>query len=136
MDIETARQFVREHHRAVLATRRADGGPQLSPVLVGVDAAGRVMISTRETALKTRNMRRDPHVSVCVMSDSFFGPWVQIEGLATLLSLPEAMEELVDYYRRVAGEHPNWDEYRQAMEKEQRVLVRITINRAGPDRSG
>jgi len=136
MDIEAARQFVREHHRAVLATRRADGGPQLSPVLVGVDAAGRVMISTRETALKTRNMRRDPHVSVCVMSDSFFGPWVQIEGLATLLSLPEAMEELVDYYRRVTGEHPNWDEYRQAMEKEQRVLVRITIDRAGPDRSG
>ena len=136
MDIETARQFVREHHRAVLATRRADGGPQLSPVLVGVDAAGRVMISTRETALKTRNMRRDPHVSVCVMSDSFFGPWVQIEGRATLLSLPEALEELVDYYRRVVGEHPNWDEYRQAMEKEQRVLVRITIDRAGPDRSG
>jgi PPOX class probable F420-dependent enzyme len=136
MDIEAARQFVREHHRAVLATRRADGRPQLSPVLVGVDAAGRAMISTRETALKTRNMRRDPQVSLCVMSDGFFGPWVQIEGLATLLSLPEALEELVDYYRRVAGEHPHWDEYRQAMEKEQRVLVRITIDRAGPDRSG
>jgi len=136
MDIETARQFVRERHRAVLATRRADGRPQLSPVLVGVDGEGRVIISTRETALKTRNMRRDPRVSLCVMSDAFFGPWVQIEGPATLLSLPEAMEELVDYYRRVAGEHPNWDEYRQAMEKEQRVLVRITINRAGPDRSG
>ena len=136
MDIEAARQFVREHHRGVLATRRADGRPQLSPVLVGVDAAGRVMISTRETALKTRNMRRDPRVSLCVMSDAFFGPWVQIEGTATLLSLPEALEELVDYYRRVVGEHPNWDEYRQAMEKEQRVLVRITINRAGPDRSG
>ena len=136
MDIEAARQFVREHHRAVLATRRADGRPQLSPVVVGVDAAGCVMISTRETALKTRNMRRDPHVSLCVMSDAFYGPWVQIEGLATLLSLPEAMEELVDYYRRVTGEHPNWDEYRQAMEKEQRVLVRITIDRAGPDRSG
>jgi hypothetical protein len=75
-------------------------------------------------------------VSLCVMSDAFFGPWVQIEGLATLLALPEAMEELVDYYRRVAGEHPNWDEYRQAMEKEQRVLVRITIDHAGPDRSG
>ena len=78
MDIEAARQFVREHHRAVLVTRRADGRPQLSPVLVGVDAAGRVMISTRQTALKTRNMRRDPHVSLCVMSDAFYGPWVQI----------------------------------------------------------
>ena len=136
MDIETARQFVREHHRAVLTTRRADGRPQLSPVLVGVDGEGRIIISTRETALKTRNLRREPRVSLCVMSDAFFGPWVQIEGLATLLSLPEAMEELVDYYRRVAGEHSNWDEYRQAMEKEQRVLVRITIDRAGPDRSG
>jgi PPOX class probable F420-dependent enzyme len=136
MDIEAARQFVREHHRAVLATCRADGRPQLSPVLVGVDAEGRVIISTRETALKVRNMRRDPRVSICVMCDAFFGPWVQIEGVAALTSLPEAMEGLIDYYRRVAGEHPDWYEYRQAMEKEQRVLVRVAIERAGPDRSG
>ena len=136
MDIETARQFVREHHRAVLATRRADGRPQLSPVLVGVDAEGHVMISTRETALKIRNMRRDPRVSICVMSDAFFGPWVQIEGTAALTSLPEAMEGLVDYYRSLAGEHPDWDDYRAAMGRERRVLVRVTVTRAGPNRSG
>ena len=136
MDSDAARQFVREHHRAVLATRRADGRPQLSPVLVGIDAEGRAIISTRETALKTRNMRRDPQVSLCVMNDTFFGQWVQIDGTATIVSLPEAMDGLVDYYRRVAGEHPNWDEYRQAMESERRVLARITIDRAGPDRGG
>src|SRR5438874_2914045 len=134
MDVEAARQFVREHHRAVLSTRRADGRPQLSPVLVGLDAEGQAIISTRETALKTRNMRRDPQVSLCVMNDAFFGSWVQIDGTATIVSLPEAMDGLVDYYRRVAGEHPDWDEYRQAMARERRLLARITIDRAGPDR--
>lgn len=136
MDIEQGRQFVREHHRAVLATRRADGQPQMSPVTVGVDAGGTIVISTRETAVKTRNLRRDPHASLCVMDDAFFGAWVQIDGVAEIVPLPDAMEGLVDYYRHVVGEHPNWEEYRQAMEQQRRVLLRITIERAGPDQSG
>jgi len=127
---------MRANHRAVLATTRSDGKPQLSPVTVGVDDAGRVLISTRETAIKTRNLTRDPHASLCVMNDQFYGEWVQAEGLAEVVHLPEAMELLVDYYRRVSGEHPDWADYRRAMERDQRVLVAITLTRAGPDRSG
>jgi PPOX class probable F420-dependent enzyme len=136
MDIEQARAFVRENHRAVMATRRASSDPQLSPVLCSVDAEGRVCVSTRETALKVKNLRRDPRVSLCVLNDGFFGEWVQIDGTAEIVSLPEAMDLLVEYYRSLAGEHPDWDEYRAAMERESRVLVRIGIQRAGPDRSG
>ena len=136
MDIEQARAFVRENHRAVMATRRASSDPQLSPVLCSVDAEGRVCVSTRETALKVKNLRRDPRVSLCALNDGFFGEWVQIDGTAEIVSLPEAMDLLVEYYRSLAGEHPDWDQYRAAMERERRVLVRIQIERAGPDRSG
>ena len=136
MDLDAARQFVNEHHHAVLATTRSDGRPQLSPVTVGVDAEGRVLISSRETAYKVRNLRRDPKASLCVLSDGFFGQWIQIEGTAEIVSLPEAMDLLVDYYRLVAGEHPDWDDYRRAMEDQRRVMVRIHVERAGPDRQG
>jgi PPOX class probable F420-dependent enzyme len=136
VDPARAREFLHGHHRAVLATFRSDGLPQLSPVLAAADAAGRVLISTRETAVKTRNLRRDPRVSLCAISDSFFGDWVQIDGTAEVISLPDAMEALVDYYRLVAGEHSDWDDYRAAMQREQRVILRLTITRAGPDISG
>ena len=135
MRLDQAREFLRAHHRAVLATSRADGRPQLSPVLCTVDDKGRVLISTRETAAKARNLRRDPRASLCVVTDGFFGDWVQIEGETEVISLPEAMESLVDYYRRVAGEHPDWMEYREAMERDRRVILRIDITRAGPDTS-
>lgn len=136
MDVEEAREFIGKNHRAVLATFRQDGTPQLSPVMADVDPEGMVVVSSRETAMKTKNLRRDPRASVCVMTEGFYGPWVLVDGRATVVSLPEAMEGLVDYYRRVAGEHPDWDEYRAAMEKERRVLIRISIDRAGPDKSG
>jgi PPOX class probable F420-dependent enzyme len=136
MDIDHAREFIRNNHHAVLATTRADGRPQLSPVACGVDAQGRVIVSSRETAYKVRNLRRDPRVSVCVITDGFYGEWVQADGEASVVSLPDALDGLVDYYRRVAGEHPDWDDYRNAMEREGRVLVRIEIERAGPTRSG
>lgn len=136
MNTEEARAFVRENHHAVLSTRRGDGRPQLSPVAAAVDNAGRIIISTRETAIKVANLRRDPAVSLCVLADGFYGPWAQIDGHAELLSLPDALEPLVDYYRAVSGEHPDWDDYRAAMQRERRLLVRITIERAGPNRSG
>ncbi len=136
MELERARAFVRENHRAVVSTRRADGQPQLSPVVCGVDADGMITVSTRETAMKVKNLRRDPRVSLCVLNDGFFGDWIQVDGTADIVSLPEAMELLVEYYRSLSGEHPDWDEYRAAMERDQRVLVRIDIERAGPDRSG
>ena len=136
MDLDEARSFLRENHRAVLATRRKDGSPQLTPVLVGLDGEGRATVSTRETAIKTWNVRRDPRVWLCVFNDGFYGRWVQVEGTASVVSLPQAMEPLVDYYRRISGEHPDWDDYRRAMERDRRVLLRVDLTRAGPDRSG
>lgn len=136
MDLDVARDFVRQHHRAVMVTNRADGRPQLSPVTCGLDADGYVVVSTRETAIKTKNLRRNPAVSLCVFSEEFYGPWIQIDGAAEVVSLPDAMEPLVDYYRTVSGEHPNWAEYRAAMEHDQRVIVRVELTRAGPNVSG
>jgi len=136
MDPDLARAFIGQHHRAVVATSRADGRPQLSPVTCALDSDGRVVISTRETAVKTKNLRRDPRASLCVFTDRFFGDWVQVDGIAEIISLPDAMELLVDYYRSVAGEHPDWDDYRAAMRRDRRVIVRIEITRAGPDISG
>ncbi len=136
MDLRDAREFMRVNHRAVLATSRSDGRPQLSPVTVGVGEDGRVLISTRETAIKTKNLARDPRASLCVMTDRFFGDWVQAEGIAEIIHLPEAMDLLVDYYRRVSGEHPDWDDYRAAMRRDLRVIVAITLTRAGPTRGG
>jgi PPOX class probable F420-dependent enzyme len=136
MDTGRAADFLRAHHRAVLATPRSDGRPQLSPVSCTVDDEGRVLVSTRETALKTRNLRRRPQASLCVFTDNFFGEWVQVEGDVEIIPLPDAMDLLVDYYRRISGEHPDWDDYRAAMVRDKRVIVRITITRAGPDVSG
>ena len=133
---DDVRTFIQSHHRGVLATLRGDGLPQLSPVLVGVDDDGSLIISTREPAMKTANVRRRGWASVCVFDDAFFGQWVQAEGPATVESLPSAMDGLVRYYRQAAGEHPDWDDYRRAMERERRVLLRIQIERAGPNRSG
>jgi PPOX class probable F420-dependent enzyme len=135
MDIATALDFIAQNHRAVLATSRADGNPQLSLVAAGVDDDN-VVVSTRETAIKTKNLRRRPRASLIVFTDNFYGNSVQVEGPAEVVSLPEAMEGLVAYYRQISGEHPNWDEYRAAMEQERRVLVRITVERAGPEQAG
>ncbi|BCJ26054.1 PPOX class F420-dependent oxidoreductase [Actinocatenispora sera] len=136
MDLDEARAVVRDQHHAVLATMKKDGTPQLSPVTVGVDGDGLIVVSTRQTAYKTRNLRRDPRTYLCVLPDGFFGRWIQITGTAQIVELPDAMEPLVDYYRRTAGEHPDWDEYRAAMVQQRRVLVRITPLSAGPDRQG
>ncbi|MDQ1586826.1 MAG: hypothetical protein QOH80_2191 [Actinomycetota bacterium] len=136
MTPDEARAFLLDNHRAVMATFRSDGRPQLSPVTTAVDDQGRVMISTRQTAMKTKNLRRDPRISLCLLNDGFFGDWAQVEGSAEIVELPEAMDLLVDYYRRVSGEHPDWDDYRAAMERDKRVVVRFTIERAGPTVAG
>jgi PPOX class probable F420-dependent enzyme len=136
MQVEDARQFVRRHHHAVLATRTPGGGVQQSPVLVAVDGDGRFVVSSRETAFKTRNLRANPWAQLCVVTDRFFGSWVYVEGDAEVVSLPEAMEPLVDYYRVLSGEHADWDDYREAMRRDRRVLIRVTARRAGPDREG
>ena len=136
MDLDRARGYIRENHHAVMATTRGDGRPQLSPVACGVDAEGFVVVSTRETAYKTKNLRRDPRVSLCVFDDDFYGEWIQVEGAATVVPMPDALDGLVEYYRQVSGEHPDWDDYRNAMVREHRVLVRIELERAGPKKSG
>jgi len=136
MDVAAALDFVREHHHGVLATMRRDGRPQMSPIAASVDADGRGAISSPETAIKVKNLRRDPRASLCAFNDGFFGDWVQLDGTAEILSLPDAMEHLVEYYRSLSGEHPDWDDYRAAMERDQRLLIRIRVERAGPNVAG
>ncbi|MGW0804189.1 PPOX class F420-dependent oxidoreductase [Nonomuraea sp. NPDC002799] len=135
MDLDKALGFLRTHHRAVLLTRHRDGRPQMTPVTAGVQD-GAVVISTRETAAKVRNIHRDPHVSLCVFTDGFYGDWIQVDGTAEIISLPDAMDHLVAYYRDISGEHPDWDDYRAAMVRDRRVILRVTPTRAGPDRHG
>jgi PPOX class probable F420-dependent enzyme len=136
MELDTARGFLRTHHRSVLVTARRDGRPQLSPVAHAVADDGRLPVSRREPAYKVRNVRRNPAVSLLAIHDNWYGDWVQVDGQGEIVSLPDAMEVLVDYYRRVAGEHPDWDDYRRAMVDDQRCVIRVTIERAGPDRRG
>ena len=136
MTPKQACEFVANNHRAVMITRRSAGGLQTSPVTVGINSDGEVVISSRETAYKVRNLRRRPTATLCVFTDNFFGPWVQIEGAVEIVPLPEAMEGLIDYYRRISGGHPDWDDYRRAMVDQQRVLIRLTIDHVGPTRTG
>lgn len=127
--------FIAERHQHVLVTTRRDGRPQLSPVAAGVDD-GRIVIATYPERAKATNVRRDPRVSVLVLSDEWNGPWVQVDGTGEVIDLPDAVEPLVDYYRSIAGEHPDWDEYRQAMRDQGKCLIRVTIDRWGPIATG
>lgn len=129
-------EFVRPRHRMVLTTFRRDGSPQSSPVSGGVDDAGRIVIATYPQRAKSANARRDPRASVVVLSDEFNGPYVQVDGDAEVIALPDAVEPLVDYYRSIAGEHPDWAEYRQAMVDQGKCLIRITPTRWGPVATG
>ncbi|MCG8917125.1 PPOX class F420-dependent oxidoreductase [Actinokineospora sp. PR83] len=128
--------FLRRRTKCVLATTRADGRPQLSPVTYGVDAEGRIVVSTYPERVKARNTRRTPTASLCALSDDWDGPYVQVDGTAEVLDLPEALEPLVDYFRSISGEHPDWDEYRAAMTRQGKCLIRITITRWGPIATG
>ena len=136
MTPDDAREFIRHNHHTVLGTRRRDGGVQLSPVAAVCDEDGRVVISSRETAVKVLNLRREPRAWLCVMNDRFFGEWVSVEGPVVVEALPEALETLVRYYRLGFGEHPDWDDYRAAMVRERRVAIHVTIERAGPNVQG
>lgn len=128
--------FVRSRHRSVLVTHKRSGGLQISPVTSGVDADGRIVISTYPERAKAVNLRRDPHASVCVLSDEFNGAYVQIDGTAEVLDMPDALEPLVEYFRCISGEHPDWDEYREAMRNQNKSLIRITIDEWGPIATG
>ncbi|MEV6650003.1 PPOX class F420-dependent oxidoreductase [Streptomyces sp. NPDC051219] len=136
VDRDPLLEFVRPRHRAVLLTTRADGGPQGSPVTCGVDDSGRIVVSTYPERAKTRNAKREPRVSVIVLSDEWDGPWVQIDGTAEVVDAPESVEPLVEYYRNIAGEHPDWDEYREAMARQNKSVIRITPVRWGPVSKG
>ncbi|MEU5720765.1 PPOX class F420-dependent oxidoreductase [Micromonospora sp. NPDC047738] len=136
VDRDALIEFLRPRHKVLLMTTRADGRPQSSPVSCGIDAAGRLVISTYPERAKVANIRRDPQVSACVLSDVWNGPWVQVDGTAEVLDLPEALEPLVEYFRSISGEHPDWDEYREAMVRQGKSLIRITIEHWGPIATG
>ncbi len=128
--------FVRTRHHAVLVTYRADGSPQMSPVTCGLDTEGRIVISSYPQRAKSRNAKRDPRVSVLVLSDEFNDAYVQVDGTAEVLELPDSVEPLVEYFRVISGEHPNWDEYREAMRTQGKCLIRVTVERWGPVATG
>jgi PPOX class probable F420-dependent enzyme len=128
--------FLRPRHHLILSTTRDDGGVQSSPVTGGVDSLGRLLVSSYPQRAKARNLRRRPAASACVLSDGWSGPWVQIDGPAEVIDLPDALEPLVDYYRCIAGEHPDWAEYRDAMKRQGKCLIRVTIDRWGPIATG
>lgn len=136
VDRSTLLEFLRPRHRGLLVTTRSGGRPQVSPVTCGVDTAGRIVVSTYPDRVKTRNARRDPRVSVCVLSDDWHGPYVQVDGRAQVLDMPEALDGLVEYFRCISGEHPDWDEYREAMARQNKSLIRIDIGRWGPIATG
>lgn len=136
VDRDELLDFVRPRHHALLITRKTDGSPQASPVTCGVDVEGRIVVSTYPERAKARNARKDPQVSVVVLSDDFDGPWVQVDGTAEVLDGEDAVEPLVEYFRVIAGEHPDWDEYRQAMRQQDKALVRVTPDRWGPIATG
>lgn len=124
--------FIRPRHHGILSMTRLDGRPQMSPVTIGLDVEGRIVIASYPHRAKTINARRDRRASVCVLSDDFGGEWVQIDGTAEVLGGPTAVEPLVEYFRVISGEHPDWTEYRQAMIDQGKVLIRITIEAWGP----
>jgi PPOX class probable F420-dependent enzyme len=136
VDLGALLDFVRPRHQMIVIARRQDGSPQASPVSGGVDAEGRIVVSTYPERAKASNLRRDPRCSVLVLSDDFGGAWVQLNGTAEVIDLPEALEPLVDYYRSISGEHPDWDEYRAAMKSQGKALIRITPERWGPIATG
>jgi len=136
VDRATLLAFLRPRHHALLLTRRRSGGVQLSPVTCGVDGEGRIVVATYPQRAKVVNARREPAVSLCVLSDDWDGPWVQVDGTAEVLDLPEALEPLVDYYRAISGEHPDWNEYREAMTRQGKSLLRVTVSDWGPIATG
>jgi PPOX class probable F420-dependent enzyme len=136
VDTEALLEFIRPRHHMLVITTRHDGRPQASPVSGGVDAEGRIVISSYPERAKSANVRRDTRTSVLVLSDDFGGPWVQVDGTGEVIELPDAVEPLVDYYRSISGEHPDWDEYREAMRKQGKCLIRITPERWSPVATG
>jgi PPOX class probable F420-dependent enzyme len=136
VDREALIEFLRTRHRGLLITTRADGRPQASPVSCGVDEQGRAVVSTYPQRAKTRNARRDPKVSIVVLSEDFDGPWVQVDGIAEVIDATADTEPFVEYYRSISGEHPDWSEYREAMVKQGKSLMRIAPERWSPIATG
>ena len=137
MEIADAQKFLAVNHRGCLVARKRDGWPQMTLVSPAIDAQGRVILTTRGTTYKVKNIRRDPRVSLLVFGDQFHGSkYVQIHGTAEVIALPEAMDLLIHWHRQTKGEHPNWDDYREKMREERRVILRINIEKVGPNRRG
>ncbi|MEJ2871304.1 PPOX class F420-dependent oxidoreductase [Actinomycetospora sp. OC33-EN08] len=136
VDFDALVEFLRTRHKAIVVTRREDGGDQTSPVTLGIDAQGRLLVSTYPQRSKVVNIRKHPRIAMCVLSDEFDDPWVHVEGTAEILDMPEALDGLVEYFRSISGEHPDWDEYEQAMADGNKSLIRLTIDRWGPIATG
>jgi PPOX class probable F420-dependent enzyme len=133
MEISDAQKFMQENHRACIAVRQKDGWPQMTFVTPGIDPQGRAIITSRGTTSKIKHIRRDPRVSMLIFGEQYSGSkFVQIHGTAEIIELPEAMDTLIYWHKQVRGEHKNWDDYRKQMHDEKRVIIRVNIDKAGP----
>ena len=136
VDREQLLEFVRPRHQGVLLTSRRDGWPQSSLVTMGVGDDGTILVSTYPERAKVHNLRRDPRASMVVMSDTFNGEWAQVDGTAVVIDTPDSVDGLVEYFRVISGEHPDWNEYREAMVRQGKSLIRLTIERWSPIAKG
>lgn len=133
MEIADAQKFLQENHRACIAVRQEDGWPQMTFVTPAIDSQGRIIVTSRRSTYKVKHLRRDPRVSMLIFGEQFSGSkFVQIHGTAEILEQPAAMDVLIDWYKRVRGEHKNWEEYKQRMADEKRVIIRVAIEKVGP----
>ncbi len=137
MEIADAQKFLRDNHHGVLVTRKKDSSLQMTLVSPVIDDEGKVIITSRESTYKVKNIKRNPQISLLVYGDQFNGSnYIQIDGRAEIIPLPQAMDIVLDWHRQIRGVPANWDEIREKTKTERRIAMRVTIERVGPQNKG
>ncbi len=133
MEISEAREFLKNHHRGCLVTRKKNGSLQMTLVSPGLDVGGGAIITARDRTYKIKNIKRNPQISLLVFGDEFHGSnYIQIDGKAEIVPHPEAMDIVLNWYRQIHGEPKSWQEVREKILAEGRVAIRVTIEKVGP----
>lgn len=133
MEIADAQEFLKQNHRGVLVARKKDGSLQMALVSPTIDADGKVIITSRDSTYKVKNIRRNPQISLLVFGEQFNGSkYIQIEGKAEIIEHPRAMDIVLDWHRQIRGEPADWEEVRKKTLAEGRIAMRVTIEKVGP----
>lgn len=136
VDREGLVEFATGKHSFVLTTTRRDGRPQMSLVTGTITPEGELLISSYPQRAKTHNIKNNPNVSVLIMGGAFNAAWIQVDGTAQAIDMPDAGDGLVEYFRGISGEHSDWDEYRQAMQDQGKSIIRIDPTSWSPISTG